>query len=247
MTLPKLDQPTYELVLPSTKERIKYRPFLVKEEKILLMANEGGDSSEQVEAVKQIVRNCIISGTLNVEKLSTFDLEYLFIKIRSKSVGNEISLNYKREGCTAELEGAKDTIPRTCQIPFKLDLDDVTIENVEGHTNNIKLTDTVGVVMKYPDFKLLEQIQTMETYDEILDVIIGCVETIYMGEETYDPTEYSIEEMRNFIEELSQDQFQHISEFFETMPATATNVNVVCSKCGWKTNIKLKGISDFFV
>jgi len=239
MTLPTLDQPTYELTLPSTKERIRYRPFLVKEEKILLMAQEGDDIGEQIESIKQIIRNCIISGNVRIETLSTFDIELLFIKIRSKSVGNFVELQYKHE-CSAENN-------EECQIPFRVDLDNVYIENQDNHTNKIELTDTVGIFMKYPDFKLLHKITTMDNFEEMLTVITKCIDVIYMGEETYSPSDYSDEEMLNFLENLSQEQFLKVSEFFDTMPQTAYDVEIKCKKCGYENKMMLKGISDFFV
>lgn len=245
MSLPIINQPTFELTVPSTKDKIRFRPFLVKEEKILLMAQEGGDLDEQIESVKQIIRNCVVSESFRTENLSTFDIEYLFIKIRSKSVGNIIDLNYRVDECTADL-GNDDPIPRICQVPFQINLEDVIVQGEDGHNNIIQLTDEVGVVMKYPDFRLLNKIAAMGTYDELLEVVGGCVKMIFMGEDTFDPADYQPEELRNFFENLSQDQFKKISEFFETMPQTQAVVNVNCAKCGKQEQIKLKGISDFF-
>lgn len=244
MSLPIINQPTYELTLPSTNKTLRFRPFLVKEEKILLMAQEGGDIDEQIESVKQIVRNCIVSDT-NVDTMSTFDIEYLFIKIRSKSVGNIINLNYKFDNCTAELND-DSTVPRICEVPFELDLDEVVVKTEGEHNNIINITDDVGVVMKYPDFKLLSKIASMNNYDELIDVVGNCVKMIFMGDETYDPSEYKSEELRNFFESLSQEQFQKVSNFFETMPQTMAKVHIQCKKCGKMENIELKGISDFF-
>jgi hypothetical protein len=239
MALPRIDQPTYELTLPSTKERIRYRPFLVKEEKILLMAQEGDDLGEQIESVKQIINNCIISKNVKTETLSTFDIEFIFINIRSKSVGNFVELQYKHE-CSAENN-------EECQIPFRVNLDDVYVENNEIHTNKIELTDAVGVFMKYPDFKLLYKITAMEKFEEMLEVISRCIDIIYMGDETYSPSDYTNKEMLEFLENLSQEQFQNISNFFETMPQTAVDVEIKCKKCGYENKMVLKGISDFFV
>ena len=247
MTLPVLDQPTYEMTLPSTNKKIRYRPFLVKEEKILLMAQEGDDVGEQIEAVKQIIRNCIISTGVRVEDLSTFDIEYLFIQIRSKSVGKDIELQYRKDECKEVLEEDNNPPPRTCQLAFVVDLDKVYIDKTEGHTNKIELTDQVGVFMKYPDFRLLHKITTLNDYDEMIKVIGRCIETIYMDEQIFDPKEYTEEEMQTFLESFSQEQFQKISDFFDSMPQTAYDANIVCRKCGWKTDMKLKGISDFFV
>lgn len=242
MELPKLDAPTYELSLPSTKKKIRYRPFLVKEEKILLMANEGDDTDEQIMAVKQILTNCIISPKVNIEKLSTFDIEYLFVNIRAKSVGNIVSLSYKKENCVGE----NDSDPKTCQIPFSVNLDEVSIERTKSHSNKIDLNDDVGVVMKYPDFKTMARMQEISDVDDVLSMIIDCIEFIYQGEEIYNTKDYGKDQLAGFLESLTQNQFDKINEFFETMPSVYADANVKCSKCGWETSFKLKGISDFF-
>jgi len=247
MTLPVLDQPTYELTLPSTSKKIRYRPFLVKEEKILLMAQEGGDLGEQIESVKQIIRNCIITKDVKIEKLSTFDIEYIFVKIRSKSVGQNIELQYRRDDCKEVLVEDNNPPPRTCQIDFIVNLDEVYIDKVDTHTNKIQLTDNIGIFMKYPDFKMLHKISTMNNYEEMIEVIGDCIETIYMNEELYDPKEYTNEELNNFLESFSQEQFQRVSNFFDTMPQTAYDAQMVCRKCGWRNELKLRGITDFFV
>ena len=244
MALPKLDTPTYNLTIPSTKKKIKFRPFLVREEKILLMANEGDDVEEQVDAAKQIIANCIITKGVKIESLATFDIEYLFVNIRSKSVGNVVQLNYKREGCTNKTE---DGTPTQCDVRFDINLDNVEIENNEEHTNKVQLTDTIGVIMKYPDFRMLTGIQNLNTFEDTMKMLKNCIEYIYDGDEVYDIADSDDEEVSEFLESLSQMQFQKINTFFETMPQCVTDANVKCPDCGWTNTFKLRGITDFFV
>ena len=244
MALPKLDTPTYNLTIPSTKKKIKFRPFLVREEKILLMANEGADVEEQVDAAKQIIANCIITKGVKIESLATFDIEYLFVNIRSKSVGNVVQLNYKREGCTNKTE---DGTPTQCDVRFDINLDNVEIENNEEHTNKVQLTDTIGVIMKYPDFRMLNGIQNLNTFEDTMKMLKNCIEYIYDGDEVYDIADSDDEEVSEFLESLSQMQFQKINTFFETMPQCVTDANVKCPDCGWTNTFKLRGITDFFV
>lgn len=243
MALPKLDAPTYNLTLPSTKKKIKYRPFLVKEEKILLMANEGNDVEEQIDAVKQIISNCIITKGIKIESLATFDIEYLFVNIRSKSVGNIVQLNYKHD-CTNK---SADGTPTQCDVRFDINLDNVEIENSEDHTNKIDLTDDVGVIMKYPDFRVINGIQSLDTFEDTMKMLSNCIEYIYEGDEVHDVTDYQDEEIFAFLESLSQTQFQSINKFFETMPQCVAEANVRCPDCDWSTSFKLRGITDFFV
>ena len=240
--LPQIETPIYELTLPSTNQNIQYRPFLIKEEKILLMAQEGEDAEETIRAVKQIISNCILSP-INVDKMATFDNEYLFVNIRAKSVGKILQLNYKHD-CTHEMP-AGETKP--VDIRFDINLDNVVIENSKDHTNTIPITDTIGLIMRYPDFKLMSDIGTMTNFDDVMDVVTQCIETIYDGEEVHDVSDYSTDQLVEFLESLTNEQFERINNFFETMPTTVTDAEVKCRNCGWSTNFQLRGITDFFV
>ena len=241
--LPKIDTPMYELTLPSNNQTIQYRPFLIKEEKILLMAQEGEDQDEQIRAVKQIITNCILTP-VNVDKLATFDIEWLFVNIRSKSVGKILQLNYKHD-CTHEPPEGQES--KKVDIRLDINLDNVIIENNADHTNNILLTDKIGLIMKYPDFKLLSTISKMDNFEQVLDVVVDCIEQIYDGEDSHDVKEYSKEKVIEFLEELTNEQFEKINNFFATMPTTMTNAEVKCKNCGWSTSFQLRGITDFFV
>ncbi len=238
--LPTINAPTYDLTIPSTNESVKFRPFLVKEEKILLMAQEGEELQEKIDAIKQIIGNCLVSD-VNVDKLSTFDIEHIFIKLRSKSIGNVIGLSYNREDCTEEGAGQGG-----CQIPFTLDLEKAEIENQEGHTNELNLTSDIKIIMKYPDFNILNSVLTADSVDDVIDVVATCIDMIVDGSEVYNASDYSESELKTFVENLTQQQFESINNFFNTMPETACDVNIVCRKCGWKKSMKVKGITDFF-
>lgn len=238
--LPTINAPTYDLTIPSTNESVKFRPFLVKEEKILLMAQEGEELQEKIDAIKQIIGNCLVSD-VDVDKLSTFDIEHIFIKLRSKSIGNVIGLSYNREDCKEEGVGQGG-----CQIPFTLDLEKAEIENQEGHTNELNLTSDIKIIMKYPDFNILNSVLTADSVDDVIDVVATCIDMIVDGNEVYNTSDYSESELKTFVENLTQQQFESINNFFNTMPETACDVNISCRKCGWKKSMKVKGITDFF-
>tara|TARA_B100000941_G_scaffold180950_1_gene129862 strand:- start:400 stop:1125 length:726 start_codon:yes stop_codon:yes gene_type:complete len=239
--LPRIDTPTYNLTIPSSGNKIKYRPFLVKEEKILLMAQEGEALDDKIDAVKQIIRNCVLQD-IDVEKLSTFDIEYIFVNLRSKSVGNVVELNYKREGCEKKEEGKISE----CNIPFILNLDEVKITKDRSIDPTIKLTDTISIKMKYPDFRVLDKVMKSESYDDLIEVITSCVEQIEQGDELYVASDHPIEELMEFVESMSQQQFEKINEFFQTIPETICEVSIKCRKCGFTKDIDVRGISDFF-
>jgi len=236
--LPRIDIPTYDIVIPSTKEKMKFRPFLIKEEKILLMANSGDDIEEKIEAVKQIIRNCIVQE-VDVEKLATFDIEYIFIQLRSKSVSNILKLTYDHDECT---EG--DPI----ELPFELNLETVEVEYIEGdsHTNRIELTDSIGMMMRYPNFSTMDKLLKTENFQDIVEIISTCIEIIFDGDDIFNPSDHTSEEVMDFIESLTQEQFEKINEFFETMPQAVGATTIKCPKCGFEKEMRVSGITDFF-
>ena len=239
--LPRIDTPTYEITLPSTGKKTRFRPFLVKEEKILLMAQQGEDLDEKINAIKQIIRNCLIED-IDIDALATFDIEYLFVNLRSKSVGNIINLTYKRKECPNKDDGAGD-----CDLPFTMDLENVKVEETDqGHNTNVQITDRISIIMKYPDFNVLNKILLSENYDDIVEVIATCIEYITEDNEVLNASDYTIEEIIEFIENLTQTQFASINDFFETMPETNCAVNIRCRQCEFKKEMKVSGVADFF-
>ena len=233
MALPKLNTQTYELEVPSTDEKIRYRPFLVKEEKILLQAQEGGDS-EIMDAVADVVESCTF-GKLNVSKLPSFDLEYIFLKIRSKAVGEKVTLNLPYPG------------DENVKIPTKVDLSKVEVHMAEEHTNKIDLTDEVSVVMRYPTIKTFGGIKvTNLTADDAVEMTSRCIHQVINGVETFEAADLSKEDKSEFIENLTQDQFAKIQQFFTTMPKLSHTVTLTHPKTKKKAKYKLEGMQSFF-
>ena len=230
MALPKIKHPTYSITIPSTKQEVNIRPFTVQEEKLLLMAKSSENSDDVVNTLKQIINNCIIEN-VDVDKMSTFDIEYIFLKLRAKSVGEVIDLEYK--------------VPNTDEIvKFKLTLDDVGIVNKEGHINKFNVSDNVGVVMRYPTLKELSGIDGDVKEDAILNVLIKCIDTIYDEETVY--TDFTDKELAEFVNTLPMDALNKIKNFFETMPSVEHTVNLK-SKSGEQIPVLLKGLNSFFI
>jgi hypothetical protein len=236
MPLPKLAVPEYELELPSTKETIKYRPFLVKEEKLLLVAMEMGGEKEMINAVKTIIKNCTnLKG--KVDELATFDIEYLFLRIRSKSVG--------------EVSKILVTCPddNETQVMVEVPLNEVEITWPEKATTKIELSDTVGVIMKYPSIDTFVKLNFTGndiTVDNVFELATTCIDQIYDGEEVYDTKNYTKKELNEFLENMKSDQFLKIQEFFANMPKLEYDIEVENPETGVKSTVKLEGLGAFF-
>ena len=236
MALPKLNVPTYELVVPSTDEKIKYRPFLVKEEKVLLMAMESGKTEDILHATKTIVDEC----TFNKMKLGTmpmFDVEYIFLQIRSKSVGevSKLKLLCRDDGKT--------------YANVELDLNEVQVQVDDTHTNKIELSDKMGVIMNYPTIDSFSAAGIADiTAENMLDVIAAGIAQIYDkgGEEVYDSKDSTKKELIEFIEQLNTTQFQDIQKFYDTMPKLKHTITVKNPKTKKESKVTLTGLSDFF-
>jgi hypothetical protein len=236
MTLPTIVTPTYKLIIPSTNKSIKYRPFLVKEEKLLLMAKESDSIVDNIETIKQIIENCILTN-INVNNLSTFDIEYIFIQLRSKSVGNIIILNYEHDCPNNEDQK---------QIKFNVDLDKVTIEN--NNTNNIiKINDDISVSLKYPTFNTLESIDITNNIVSDINILAKSIDYITDGNIKHDSADYTLDDIINFLEALTSKQIKDIYRFFDNIPTTEFNTNIKCQSCEFNKDIKITGITDFFV
>ncbi len=235
MALPKINTPTYELVVPSTGEEIRYRPFLVKEEKILLMAMESGDNKEIIRAIQDIVKEC----TYDKLKLSTmpmFDIEYLFLNIRAKSVGEITTLRLK---CP---DDEKTT------VKVDVNLTEIEVQTDKNHTNKIELTDEMGIMMKYPTIDSFAGDMSEINASNMLEVISGCIDSIYDkgGEEVFEAKDQTKKELIEFIEQLNSKQFGDIQKFFDTMPKLKHTVTVKNPKTKKKGEVTLSGLSDFF-
>jgi len=240
MALPKLDVPIYELKLPSNNKKISYRPFLVKEEKILLMAMEGGDEKEITTAIKQIINNCLLTDKVDVENLPLFDIEFILLNLRSRSMGDVVKTSYVRNGCTEK--GCKP-------IQIEINVNDIKVHKVPEHNPKIELTDKVGIMMKYPDINMMANyagdIKNQKT-SVAFEMIINCIESIYDEENVYSKSDYTLDELKEFVDGFTQDQFQKIENFFNTLPKMYKDINFNCEKCGYTEDIRLEGLADFF-
>lgn len=240
MALPILSTPKHELELPSTGETIQYRPFLVKEEKILLMAMESGDNKDIIVAVKEIINNCITTEGVDVEQFAVFDIEYFFLQLRSKSVSETVVIKYKNKNCTYN-----DGNPCGKELPVMLKLDEIEVYRDPDHTTKIDLSDGIGIVMKYPLMGSITELDTKDS-EKLFELVAECISTIYDNDTTYDPADFSKEELEEFIFSMTQGQFEKIKKFFETMPQLRHTTHVKCGTCGYDKEIELRGLQDFF-
>ena len=237
MALPTINTPTYELVVPSTDEKIKYRPFLVKEEKILLIASESGKQEDIINAIKQIATACTF-GKLKIGRMPMFDVEYIFLQIRAKSVGEVSEL-------TLIAPDDKET-----RVNVEIDLSEVKVQVQDDHTNKIELTDEMGIYMQYPTVDTFGKSGMTEiTASNMLEVISACIAQVYdkKGEEVWESKDSTKKELVDFIEQLSSKQFAEIQKFFDTMPKLKHEITVKNPKTKVETDVVLSGLSDFFV
>ena len=238
MPLPKINTPTYDLTLPSTGKKIKYRPFLVKEEKILIMALETEDTEQITNAVVDIISGCILTKGVDVTKLATFDIEYLFLNVRSKSVGESVEVNVI---CPDD---------NKTSVQVEIDIDSIKIQKTKGHKNIIKLDDQYSMKLKYPS--LNEFIDTnFESSEESdvnksLNMITNCIEMIYDKEESWDASDSTKQELEEFIEQLNSKQFKTIEKFFETMPKLSHKLKVTNPTTEVESEVVLEGLASFF-
>ena len=229
MGLPKLNTPTYELVLPSTEETIKYRPFLVKEQKLLLLAQESENKKEMLDAISQIIENCTF-GKINSKEAYVFDVEYVFLQIRRKSIGDKITLNVLCED---------DGITR---VPTEIDLSDIKVEVGENHTNKIQLTDDIQLIMSYPKIYTIDSINSDNSYD----IVVKCVHQITEGDKIYERVDMSDEDLIEFIESMNTDNLSSVLDFFDTMPKIKHQIKVINPNTNVENTINMEGIESFF-
>jgi len=242
MPLPKINTPTYDLTLPSTGKKIKYRPFLVREEKILIMALETEDMAQITNAVIEILDECILTKGISVTKLATFDIEYLFLNVRSKSVGETIEVNVT---CPDD---------EKTSVQVEINIDAIKVQKVRGHKDIIKLDDQYSMKLKYPSMTQFVE-SNFESgndggegndIDKSLSMITSCIEMIYDNEESWDASDSSQQELEEFIEQLNSKQFKSIERFFETMPKLSHKVKVTNPKTGVESQVVLEGLASFF-
>ena len=237
MALPKLNVPVYEAVLPSTEKVIKYRPFLVKEEKLLLTAQESGEEAV-LPAVKQIIKNCV-QGEIDVDNMPIFDIEYVFLRLRAKSVGEEITLGLKPWGCP---QNDGELCKFTTEV--SVNLEEIKCVKDKPHTSKIMLDNKIGIMMKYPD---ISQLNTKGSENEMgFEVIKKCINMIFTEEETHERDSFTDKELDDFIDSLNTKQMEKIKNFFDTMPVLKHTVKYTCKTCDEEKETTLQGLQSFF-
>ncbi len=238
MPLPTISTPTYELVLPSSNKKIKYRPFLVKEEKILILAMESQDTKQIARAVKDVISHCILSRGIKVEKLATFDIEYLFLNIRGKSVGEQIEVMVT---CPDD---------NKTQVPMSINVDNIKVKTDEKHSTDIILDDVYTLRMKYPSLNefIKNNFGAMQemNVDDTFDLIASCIDQVYSEEESWASEECTKKELTTFVESLNSSQFKKVENFFETMPKLSHTVQVTNPNTKVESEIKIEGLQNFF-
>jgi hypothetical protein len=239
MPLPKISTPTYELELPSTGQPIEYRPFLVREEKLLVIALETEDSKQITNAIKNVIKNCILTKNIKVETLPTFDIEYLFLNIRGKSVGEEVDVNII----------CPDDEETTVQV--KINIDDIQVQKNPEHSKQIKIDDSLAIEMKYPSLDQFIKSNFDFTNDnnmeQSFDLVASCVEKIYTEEEIWTSSDVTKKEIVDFLEQMNSAQFKKIEKFFETMPKLSHEIKVKNPNTKVESTVVLEGLSSFFV
>jgi hypothetical protein len=243
MGLPTIAVPQYTLTVPSTEKQVNYRPFLVKEEKILLIAMESDDQQQMTNAIQTIIQNCVYED-LDVNSMPMFDIEYIFLQLRAKSKGEIVDLSYECEKCKK-------------QIPTKVDLTTIEVTRTEGHTNKIPLSEDVGVMMKYPSISMQDSISTDNTdVENVFLTVTACIDSIWDKDSVFSSKDHTKDELDKFVESLPDASFAKIQKFFDTVPVLRHDIEVKClnkngkgkkaSTCGHTETRTLEGLASFF-
>tara|TARA_B100000963_G_scaffold66041_1_gene54262 strand:+ start:865 stop:1590 length:726 start_codon:yes stop_codon:yes gene_type:complete len=240
MPLPTIETPTYELKLHSSNKKVRYRPFLVKEEKVLIIALESKDQMGITNAVKEVLKKCILTKGIDVDSLPTFDIEYLFLNIRAKSIGEDIKLTVT---CPDDGE---------TKVPVTIYVDEIKVTKPKGHTKDVKLDDKMTLRMKYPSLNqfIENNFSTEDESDTMVDktfrVVADCMDTIYTGEDAWEAKDYTPQERMDFVEQLNSSQYKKVENFFATMPKLSHTIEVVNPNTKEKGSVVLEGLADFF-
>ena len=237
MALPINSTPLHNLTIPSNGKVVNFRPFLIKEEKALMIAQQSESPKVMMDTLKQVVKDCV-KDDINVDDLATFDLEYIFTQIRAKSVGETVELRLKCDTCEDE----------KAVTQVNIDLTKLKVEKSDDHTNKIELFNDVGVLMKYPSFDTVAKFENLDTsnIDQMFDIVIDCIDSIYTSEEIYHAKEQTKKDLLEFLNNLTSDQFVKIQSFFETMPKMKKDIDYKCPVCGKEHHKVLEGIASFF-
>jgi hypothetical protein len=232
MALPRIDTPTYQLTLPSTQQKIDFRPFLVREQKIIMMAQESQDEKQMVRAMSDLVTSCTFNK-FDVNKLPIFDVEYMFLKIRGKSIGETVELNLM---CPDDGE---------TQVPTKINLEEIEVSMTVGHSNMIDITDNIKLQLRYPIYSDATQVGGLDQSDGVFKLLTRCIDKIIYGDQEYNRVDITDKEIEEFIDQLNTDQFNNIVEFFNTMPKLRHVVQITNPKTKVKSEVVLEGLQNF--
>ena len=243
--LPKIDVPIYNVKLLSNGKNLRFRPFTVKEEKLFLMANENEDLDNVVDTIKQILNNCVLDD-FQIDSLPLFDIEYLFLNIRARSISEVVNLKYK---CNNNILDEETKEEKKCNNVVEIDLNilEVEPEKQEGHTNKIEITEKMGVVMKYPSFETIKKFDVENEADSIIKITVNCIDYVYDSDSIYYAKDSTEEELIEFVESMQAKDLEKIKTFFDTMPKMKKDIDFKCNKCGHEEKIELEGIQNFFV
>ena len=243
--LPKIDVPVYSINLISNGKEIKFRPFTVKEEKLFLMANESKDLKTIIDTTKQVLNNCIVSE-IDIDSLPVFDIEYLFLNLRARSINEVISLNYK---CNNDVKNENDDETHKCGHTVKIDVNilDIKPKSNKKIDSKIQITDKVGMVMKYPNFETLKKYEGENETEIILRLTADCIDYIYDADQIYYAKDTTEEELIEFIETMQSKDLEKVKEFFDNIPKLAKDLDFKCKKCGYEEKINVEGLESFFL
>jgi len=236
MALPKMNTAVYSVEIPSTGQHVTFRPFLVREQKALLLAQQSDDAKTQVATLKEVIKSCV-QETINLDDLALFDVEYLFTQIRAKSVGETVELIFNCQHCKEEKNSYK----------MSIDLTTIPIIRDPNHTNKIHLFGEVGVIMKYPNLETFKKAEgNMQDINAIMDVVIDCIQSVYSGDEVFHAKDQTRKELEDFVMNLTKEQFDKIEKFFTTVPKFTKEVEFDCPACGAHNETTLEGLQSFF-
>jgi hypothetical protein len=243
--LPKIDVPIYEVKLISSGKKLRFRPFTVKEEKLFLMANEAEDVDSVLDVIKQVINNCLLDE-FDIDTLPMFDIEYIFLNIRARSISEVLNLKYK---CNNTIPKEGEIEEHKCNNLVEIDLNvlDIQPEKQESHTNKVEITENMGVVMKYPSFQILKEFDVDNEAESIVNMTAGCIDYIYDKDQIYYAKDNTIEELIDFLESMQSKDLEKIKLFFDTMPKMKKTLHFKCNKCEHEEDIELEGIQSFFV
>jgi hypothetical protein len=241
--LPKIDTPIYEVKLISSGKVVQFRPFLVKEQKLFLMNTENDDVDATIRVIRQVLKNCVLSD-IDIDALPVFDLEYLFMHLRARSVSEVVNLKYRCNNIVKDAKSENKECGTINEISFNVL--EVKPTLTEGHVNKFQLTDKVGIVMRYPTFELMQKSAGREDADVIMDLIYASIEQVYDEDTVYHMKDNTRDEIIEFVDNLQQKDLENIRKFFDTMPKLEKKIEYKCKKCDYQENIVLEGVQSFF-